>query len=280
MRPAQWIKNGLVFAGLVYGGKLLDPPALASAATAAVLFCVVSSGFYVINDVRDADADRLHPGKRQRPVAAGELSAGTALATGIVMVLVAFIGSALLSVSFLVVVLTYAALMSAYNLGLKDAVILDVFAIAGGFVLRAIGGAVAVDVSISPWLLICTLLLALLIGFGKRRHELMSLADAGLHRRNLDVYSRSMLDQAVAITAAGTLIAYSIYSFDTNNVIHDRRFMVTVPIVAYGIFRYLHVLYRQGDGGEPESLLVTDRPMLIAVLLWGGASAVLLYLPS
>jgi 4-hydroxybenzoate polyprenyltransferase len=280
MRPTQWIKNGLVFAGLVYGGKLLDPGALASAALAAVIFCVVSSGFYLINDVRDMEADRLHPGKRVRPIAAGELSPVLALATGIIFVVIAFIGSGLLSLAFLVVVLTYAGLMSAYNLGLKNAVIIDVFAIAGGFVLRAIGGAVAVDVSISPWLLLCTMLLALLIGFGKRRYELTSLPDAGLHRRNLEVYSRTMLDQAVAITAAGTLIAYAIYSFDTNNVIHDRRFMVTVPIVAYGVFRYLHVLYHQGRGGAPESLLVSDRAMLIAVLVWGMVSAVLLYLPA
>jgi 4-hydroxybenzoate polyprenyltransferase len=280
MRPAQWIKNGLVFAGLVYGGKLLEPGAVATAVLAAVLFCIVSSGFYLINDVRDIEADRLHPDKRFRPIAAGELAPGAALAAGIGCVVAALVGSAMLSRSFLVVILAYAALMGAYNLGVKNAVILDVFAIAGGFVLRAIGGAVAVDVTISPWLLLCTMLLALLIGFGKRRYELVWLPDAGLHRRNLHVYSRSMLDQAVAVSAAGTLIVYVIYSLDTNNVIHDHRFMLTAPIVAYGVFRYLHVLYHHGQGGAPESLVVGDRGLLAAILTWSVLSALLLYLPD
>lgn len=278
LRPAQWLKNGLVFAGLVFGGKLFDPLAVATAAAAALIFCVVSSGFYLINDVRDMDADRGHPEKRFRPVASDELRPGTALAVGIVLIAAAIAGSALLSYPFLLVILAYAALMTAYNFGVKHVVILDVFAIAAGFVLRAAGGAIAVDVSISPWLLLCTMLLALLIAFGKRRYELTTLADAALHRRNLEVYSRTMLDQSVALSAAGTLIAYAIYTFDTNNVAHDPRFMLTVPIVAYGIFRYLHVLYHHGQGGAPESLLLTDRALLAAVLTWGLVSAGLLYL--
>jgi hypothetical protein len=144
-------------------------------------------------------------------------------------------------------------------------------------VLRAVGGAVAVDVSISPWLLLCTMLLALLVAFGKRRFELVALPEAGLHRRNLDAYSRAMLDQCVAITAAGTILAYAVYSLDANNVAHDARFVLTVPFVAYGVFRYLYLLYQRGAGGAPESLLLTDRALLTAVLLWGLVSAALLY---
>ncbi len=179
MRPTQWLKNGVVFAGLVFGGKLLQPAAVASATLAALAFCLLSGGFYLINDVRDRDADRLHPVKRLRPVAAGELNPRTAASVGAILVALSIAGSALLSWGLMLVFLAYASLMAAYNLGLKEIVILDVFAIAAGFVLRAVGGAIAVDVSISPWLLVCTVLLALLIGFGKRRYELAALDNAG-----------------------------------------------------------------------------------------------------
>lgn len=280
MRPTQWVKNGVVLAPLVFGGKLLDPRAVADAVMAAFLFCLLSAGTYLINDVRDADADRRHPQKRMRPVAAGDLSPRWALVVGGSLIVGALAGSAMLGLSFLFVAITYAALMSAYNFGLKHLVVLDVFAIATGFVLRAIAGAFAVDVSISPWLLVCTMLLALLIGFGKRRHELVSLPEARLHRRNLATYTREMLDQAVAVTAAGTLLAYVAYSFETNNVIHDWRFMATAPIVAYGVFRYLVVLYGLGEGGEPENLLVTDRGLLIAVVIWGALCMALLYVAT
>jgi 4-hydroxybenzoate polyprenyltransferase len=278
LRPAQWLKNGLVFAGLIFGGKLFDPAAVLAACLAALCFCLLSSGFYLINDVRDIDADRLHPVKRRRPVAAGELAPSHAGALGISLVVVAIIGSALLGIGFLLVAVTYAALMAAYNLGMKQIVIVDVFAIAAGFVLRAAGGAVAVDVSISPWLLICTMLLALLIGFGKRRHELVALEEASRHRRNLDVYSRPMLDQAVAVTAAGTLIAYAVYTFESDAVPYDHRMMLTIPIVAYGIFRYLYLLYQRGEGGSPETLLLSDRALLAAVTIWGVSSMFIFYL--
>lgn len=280
LRPAQWIKNGLVFAGLVFGGKLLEPDAVAHAVAAAIWFSLLSSGFYLINDVRDRHADRLHPVKRLRPVAAGDLAPSSALAFGVVLVVGAIAGAASLGGAFLLVVLSYAALMSAYNLGLKQIVILDVFAIAIGFVLRAVGGAVAVDVSISPWFLVCTMLLALLLGFGKRRHELMSLDLAGRHRSNLETYTVQMLDQAVAVSATGTLLAYAVYTFDSESVAFDHRMMVTIPIVAYGIFRYLFLVYGRGLGGEPETLLLTDRTLLGAVATWGLASVVLFYLAS
>jgi 4-hydroxybenzoate polyprenyltransferase len=277
MRPAQWLKNGIVFAGLVFGGKLLEPSAVASATLAALSFCLLSSGFYLINDVRDRDADRLHPAKRMRPVAAGELAPRTAAVLGTLLILFAIAASALLSWSLMYVFLAYAGLMAAYNLGLKETAIIDVFAIAGGFVLRAVGGAIVVDVSISPWLLVCTMLLALLIGFGKRRHELVVLNDARGHRRNLSVYNQAMLDQSVAVSAAGTLIAYAVYTFDSESAQNHHRMMLTIPFVAYGVFRYLYLLYLGGQGGAPETMLLTDRPLVTAVAAWATASALLFY---
>jgi 4-hydroxybenzoate polyprenyltransferase len=277
MRPAQWLKNGIVFAGLVFGGKLLEPSAVASATLAALAFCLLSSGFYLINDVRDRDADRLHPVKRLRPVAAGELAPRTAALLGALLILFAIAASALLSWSLMYVFLAYAGLMAAYNLGLKEIAIIDVFAIAGGFVLRAVGGAMVVDVSISPWLLVCTMLLALLIGFGKRRHELVVLNDARGHRRNLSVYNQAMLDQSVAVSAAGTLIAYAVYTFDSESAQNHHRMMLTIPFVAYGVFRYLYLLYLGDQGGAPETMLLTDRPLVAAVAAWVTASALLFY---
>ncbi len=277
LRPGQWIKNGVVFAGLVFGGRLLDPGAVATATLAAICFCLLSSGFYLLNDVRDRDVDRLHPVKRARPVAAGQMAPSTATVLGIALVLVALLGSGVVGAGFLLVTLTYTVLMAAYNLSLKQIVILDVFAIAAGFVLRAVGGAVAVNVSISPWLLVCTMLLALLLGFGKRRHEFLLLENAGQHRPSLDTYSRPMLDQAVAISAAGALLAYAVYTLDRDSVAFDHRMMVTIPIVAYGIFRYLFLLYNREQGGAPESMLLADRPLLAAVMLWSVISALLFY---
>jgi len=277
MRPAQWLKNGIVFAGLVFGGKLLEPRAVASATLAALAFCLLSSGFYLINDVRDRDADSLHPVKRLRPVAAGELAPRTAAMFGAVLIVLAVVGSAFLGWTLLLVFLAYASLMAAYNLGLKEIVIVDVFAIAAGFVLRAVGGAVAVNVSISPWLLMCTVLLALLIGFGKRRYELAALENAAGHRRNLNLYNRQMLDQAVAVTAAGTLIAYAVYTFDSESAQYHQSMMLTIPFVAYGIFRYLYLLYLGGQGGAPETMILTDRPLLASVATWAIVSAFLFY---
>jgi 4-hydroxybenzoate polyprenyltransferase len=277
MRPAQWLKNGVVFAGLVFGGKLLQPAAVATATLTALAFCLLSSGFYLVNDVRDRDADRLHPVKRLRPVPAGELAPRTAGLLGVILVVAAMLASALLSWSLLLVFVAYAGLMTAYNLGVKEFAILDVFAIAAGFVLRAVAGAIAVDVSISPWLLVCTMLLALLIGFGKRRQELVALENASGHRRNLSVYNQAMLDQSVAVTAAGTLIAYAVYTFDSESAQYHHRMMLTIPIVAYGVFRYLYLLYLGGQGGAPETMLLTDRPLLTSVAAWAAVSAFLFY---
>jgi 4-hydroxybenzoate polyprenyltransferase len=279
MRPTQWTKNGVIFAGLVFGGKLFEAGALATAVAAVVVFCLLSSGFYLVNDVRDLEADRYHPIKRLRPVAAGRITPAAATWMGIAFITLANIGALFLGSGFVLIAAAYTVLMVAYNLGLKHFVIVDVLAIAAGFVLRAAAGASAVNVSISPWLLICTMLLALVIGFGKRRHELTTLDSAALHRPNLSIYSRALLDRAVAVTAAGTLIAYVAYTIDAESAPADHRMMLTVPLVAYGLYRYLFLLYRRDEGGSPESLLLTDRGMLASVAAWGVLSAILFYFP-
>ena len=278
MRPAQWLKNGVVFAGLVFGGKLLEPAAVMSALLAAIWFCLLSSGFYFVNDVRDRHADRLHPDKRLRPVAAGAISPAAGLALGAGLIAAALLGGATSGLAFLSIAVSYGALMVAYNLGLKHVVILDVFAIAVGFVLRAVGGAIAVDVSISPWLLVCTMLLALLLGFGKRRHELLTLDAGPQHRANLETYGERFLDQAVAVSATGALLSYAVYSVDGQSPASSHRMLVTIPIVAYGVFRYLYLIYGRGQGGAPETLLLTDRSLLGAVVTWSLASVILFYL--
>jgi 4-hydroxybenzoate polyprenyltransferase len=278
LRPVQWIKNGVVFAGLVFAGLMFDAAAVVRAIVAALAFCVLSSAFYLINDVRDAPADRAHPVKRFRPVASGALEPRAAAVAALLLLAAAFALGAGLGAGFLLVLLGYSVLMAGYNLGLKQIVILDVFVIAAGFILRAAGGAIAVDVSISPWLLLCTMLLALLVGFGKRRHELVTLDDASRHRRNLELYTQAMLDQAVAVTAAGTLIAYAVYAFDGHTATAHPAMILTIPIVAYAVFRYLFLLYRRGRGGVPEAMVLTDRGLLTAIVLWALCSSAALYL--
>ena len=277
LRPAQWLKNGLVLAGLVFGAKLFDLAAAQRAILAAGCFCLLSSGFYLLNDVRDAEADRLHPNKRTRPVAAGELTPAAAGVLGLVLIVLATLAGTFLGTAFVAVVFAYSALMLAYNLALKEIVLIDVIAIAVGFVLRAVGGAFAVDVSISPWLLVCTVLLALLLGFGKRRYELAALQDAQGHRRSLALYSQSLLDRAVAATAVGTLVAYAAYAFEGGTVPTDVGMALTIPLVAVGIVRYVFLVYRRGEGGSPETMLLTDRVLLATVAVWSVVSSGVLY---
>jgi 4-hydroxybenzoate polyprenyltransferase len=277
----QWIKNGVVLAALVFDRRLFEPEPIQHAALAVVAFCMIASSMYLINDVRDVEGDRLHPKKRFRPIAAGEVTVRFALGlSGILMV-----GSLALAFAlgwqFGLVISTYASLMVAYSNGLKRMVIIDVFAIAAGFVLRAAGGAVAIDVPISPWLYVCTMLAALLIGFGKRRHELALLGEhAAAHRANLDAYSLPLLDQFIAIVAASTVMAYALYTFDAAAVPDNQTMMLTLPFVIYGVFRYLYLIYRRQLGGSPESLMFVDRPLLASVVGWALSSAIILYLWS
>jgi 4-hydroxybenzoate polyprenyltransferase len=279
MRPLQWTKNGIVAAALVFDRKLFElEPALRSL-LAILCFCAVSSAIYLINDLKDIEADRHHPVKRHRPIAAGEVSPGFARAVAVSLLAAALAGAAINGLGFLAVIAGYAALMVAYSAGLKQLVILDVFAIAAGFVLRAAGGAVAIDVPISPWLYVCTLLLALFLGFGKRRNELATLdAAAARHRANLEAYTIPLLDQLISVVASAVVMAYSIYTFAAPNVPENHAMMLTIPFVAYAVFHYLFLIHRRDLGGSPEILLFTDRPLLICILGWGLASVAILYL--
>lgn len=277
-RPKQWIKNGFVFAALVFASRYTHPLAVAQSVGAFLIFSALSSGVYLLNDYVDREADRLHPLKRNRPIAAGMVTPGLALAVALALVVVAGGASFLLGVLFAVLALGYVALQVLYTFGLKHLVLLDVFAIAGGFVLRAAGGAAAIGVQISPWLYLCTVLLALFLGFGKRRHELLLLEEsAGGHRRNLNEYTGPLLDELITIVAGATIIAYSLYTFFASAVPQNRAMMVTIPFVLYGIFRYLLLIHRADIGGSPEEAVWKDRPLLADLLAWAIVAAAILH---
>jgi 4-hydroxybenzoate polyprenyltransferase len=268
LRPRQWSKNLLVFAGIVFAAKLGDVGRWLPAIATFVAYCGASSAAYLLNDLRDVDHDRLHPIKRARAIARGELSSELALVLAGVLTLAALAITAALGFASLLFLLGFVALQLAYSLGLKRVVLVDVLLIAGLFVIRAAAGASAVDVSISMWLLVCTALLALFLALAKRRGELA----AGVHVP--DGYSLPLVDQLVAIVAASTVIAYSLYTFTA----HSTAMMATIPFVLYGVFRYLLLVHRDDLGEEPEQVLLTDYPILVTVALWAATSAVILEL--
>jgi len=271
MRPRQWTKNLLLFAGIIFAAKLGDPARWLAAVTAFVAYCAASSAAYLVNDVRDAESDRLHPVKRSRPIARGELSPQVALALAGALALAAVVLAGMLGPMSLACLAAFVALQAAYSLGLKAFELVDVLALAGLFVLRASAGSIAVDVRISEWLLLCTFLLALFVALGKRRAELG--LDGVRARPALDGYSVALVDQLLGIVAAATIAAYTGYALAA----HDTRWLVaTVPLVVYGLFRYLLLLHRRGLGEEPESLLVEDLPLLVTVAVWAAACAVIL----
>jgi 4-hydroxybenzoate polyprenyltransferase len=279
MRPQQWTKNGLVFAALVFDRKFTDFSTVMVSILAAICFCAASSTIYLINDVRDIERDQLHPRKRYRPIASGRITPRQALIAAAVLEIFSITIAVLISPAFALIILGYLVLMVAYTLELKQLAIIDVFAIAAGFVLRAAGGAIAIDVPVSPWLYACTMLLALLIGFGKRRSELASLGgNAVAHRPSLGEYTLVLLDQYLSILAAATVIAYSLYTFDAAAVPRNHAMMLTIPFVVYAIFRYLYLVQRSELGGTPEALLFADKPLLISIIGWGMASAIIILL--
>jgi 4-hydroxybenzoate polyprenyltransferase len=278
LRPIQWSKNSLVFAALLFDKQVFDFDRLWRCLAAALVFCAVSSAIYLINDIRDREQDRLHPRKRFRPIAAGQVSVAQATRIAVLLLVTALVTSIAIRPEFVLVILGYIALMLSYSYGLKRLVIVDVFAIAAGFVLRAAGGAVAIAVTASPWLFVCTALGALFIGFGKRRNELITLeGTAGAHRANLDDYSLPMLDQIIAVVSAAMLVSYAFYTFDASTVPDSHAMMLTIPFVAYGLFRYLFLMYRRGEGGSPELLLVRDPGLITCIAGWVLTSLAVLY---
>jgi 4-hydroxybenzoate polyprenyltransferase len=280
LRPHQWTKNALVFAGLIFAGRLRDLPDVETAVAAFAVFCGLSSVVYLVNDLRDREADRQHPVKSRRPIAAGTLSTGLAVTAAVAIAATALAGALAINRPFAIVSAIYVTLLTAYSFWLKHIVILDVLVLATGFVLRAIGGAVAIAVPFSNWLLLVTLLGALFIGLSKRRAELVALAGgAAGHRRILAEYSPYLLDQMTGVVTASTVLAYAFYTISPDVVqrLGTDRLIYTVPFTIYGIFRYLYLIHHRDEGGNPSELLVTDRPLLACVGLWGLAVVIILY---
>jgi len=285
LRPSQWTKNLIVFAALLFGERgaapaFLDPQAIGRAVAAFGIFCALSGVVYLINDIADREKDRLHPLKRHRPIASGAVSPSLAMGTAAVLTVIALAGSFVLRPQFALVGLVYVALQSAYSGPLKHVVIIDVLTIAIGFVLRAAAGAVAIDVPISHWLLILTILLALFLALSKRRHELVLLADgATSHRPILEEYSPYLLDQMIAVVTASTLISYVIYTVSPETVqkFHTDYLGLTLVFPLYGIFRYLYLVHQKEGGGSPSDMLLNDRPLLACVALWAIAVAAIIY---
>lgn len=278
LRPKQWTKNAVVFAPLVFDNKLFNLTNLVNVTVAALLFCLTSGVVYLCNDLLDAEADRIHPKKRMRPIASGRLGQRAAIVFAGLLAAFAFAVSLLITPWLTLVLAGYMAMMFSYTLVLKHLVIIDVFVIAAGFLLRTAAGAVVIRVPLSPWLYVCMVLLSLFIGFAKRRHEIDLLeGSAGIHRRNLELYSKPLLDELIMIVAAATIMAYSLYTFSAPNLPRSHSMMLTIPFVLYGIFRYLYLVHREGGGGAPEQILIEDRPMLLTVFLWGITAVVILY---
>lgn len=280
MRPRQWSKNIFIFGALVFDKKLFEPVYFLKTLAAFAIFCLLSSMVYIINDLGDIEKDRQHPVKRHRPLASGRLnpSVATAVVAGVLVMLLptAF----LLDVWFGLIALGYLVNNLLYTYWLKNVVIVDVLSIAAGFVLRVGAGVTVIPTErFSPWIYVCMTLLALFLGFGKRRHELALLAaDANNHRRVLEDYNLPFLDEMMGVVTASTVMAYAIYTFSAKGLPPNNSMMLTVPFVLYAIFRYLYLIHVQGKGGAPEEILLNDRPFLISVTLWGLLVVILLYL--
>ena len=278
LRPKQWTKNLLVFAGLVFTYNLLNPGMLSRVVLAFVAFCMLSSAGYIWNDLRDVSADRLHPTKRRRPIAAGLVPPWLAVTTAVALAVAGLLLALSLDTSFMLVASLYMLLTASYSIWLKHLVLIDVFGISAGFVLRAVGGAVVIGVPVSPWLYVCTVLVSLFLGLGKRRNELEVLeTGAAGHRKNLEQYSLELVDQLILIVASVTIMAYSLYTFSAENLPRDHSMMLTIPLVVYGLFRYLYLVRVKRQGGAPEDLLLTDPGMLGTAIAWVLVSVIVLY---
>ncbi len=284
LRPKQWTKNVLLYAGFLFTLNkkwfLFTPSmwqALLKATLAMVVFTALASGIYLLNDVQDLEQDRLHPKKRHRPIAAGHVPIWMALSLTLLLEGFGLWGAFALAPSFGWVGLAYVLIQLAYTYSLKHMVIIDVFVLASGFVLRAVSGVLVLSADISPWLYIVTFLGALFLGLCKRRHELSLLADdAGKHRQSLSHYSTELLDQMISIVTASTLMAYSLYTFSAQGLPPNHLMMLTIPYVLYGMLRYLYLVHMHKLGGSPEEILLRDRPILAVLLMWAATAAAIL----
>jgi len=285
LRPKQWTKNVVVLAAVLFAlgdrSQHRQEHAVIVALAAMAIFCVVSSGIYLINDIRDLELDRAHPTKRLRPLAAGEISVGFARVLSAVLLAGGLLAAFTINRPFFAVIGAYVVMQFFYTFGLKQVALVDLFIIAAGFVLRALAGAVAIPVEISPWLLLCTLLLALFLALCKRRHEKVVIDDvSGETRPSLKQYDERLLDQLIAIIGGATLVCYALYTLwpDTVYKFGTNRLGLTIPFVLFGLFRYLDLVYRHEKGGRPEQILLTDVPLLVNLALYGATVAAVLFL--
>jgi 4-hydroxybenzoate polyprenyltransferase len=280
IRPQQWLKNLFIFAPLIFSENIFNRSMFLLSLLAFAVFCLLSGALYILNDLKDIEEDRLHPIKSKRPLAAGRLKKSQAIAAFVILSFVSLLLAAMVNREFLWVCLVYFVLQIAYSFTLKHVVILDVFIVASGFFLRVIAGAVAIQVQISPWLLICTTLLALFLALSKRRHEILLLDEEAVnHRPILKEYSPYLLDQMISVATASTVIAYCLYTIsgETIEKFGTNKLILTIPFVLYGIFRYLYLIHQKAEGGTPETLILKDRPLLFDIFLWIISAALIIY---
>jgi 4-hydroxybenzoate polyprenyltransferase len=279
MRPKQWAKNSFIFAALVFDRKLLDPGALINTAAGALLFSLLASGIYLLNDIADLESDQNHPKKSKRPIASGKLPLPAAWTAGIGLILLVLPLAYLLSADFLIICLIYLLLNLSYSFYLKHIPLLDVLVLASFYVLRVTAGVTLIDVKrFSPWLYVVTTLFALFIGLGKRRAELvLNTSSQSAHRPVLDGYSVELLDQLISIVSGTTIVSYSLYTFSAPNLPDNHVMMLTIPFVVYGIFRYLYLI-QLGEGGAPEDIALTDHPLQLSIVLWALSILFIFYI--
>jgi len=280
MRIPHWIKNSFIFAALIFARQTFVPLALLKTSIAFLLFSLISSCGYLINDLVDCEEDRKHPVKKKRPLAAGKLTKRAALCSAIIIGAFSLTCSFLLNQTFGLILVSYCILELIYSFFLKHKVILDIFGIASGFIFRVLAGGAAIQVAVSPWLLVCTGLVSLFLGFSKRRHELVLLGEQGhQHRPVLTEYSPYFLDQMISVVTAATLIAYILYTLSPETIqkFGTNKLILTAPFVLYGIFRYLYLVHQKEKGGSPTKLLLTDRPLMVSILLWVLSAMIIIY---
>ena len=279
MRPRQWVKNGFIFAALVFDRQLTNPETLLRTISGVILFSMLSGSVYIINDILDIEADKNHPKKSKRPIASGKLSIPVALTAAVFLFACAVAAGYWLSFEFSIILGIYFVMQLAYSTRLKHVPLIDVLIISAGFVLRVAGGVSLIAVErFSPWLYVITSLATLYVGFGKRRAEIIMLANnANSHRRVLEGYNLPLLDQLITIVSSTTIISYSFYTFSAPNLPTNHAMMLTIPFVMYGIFRYMYLIHVKKEGGVPEDLLFSDRPLQAAIVLWGLSVLLIFY---
>jgi len=271
MRPKQWSKNLILYAAILFSQNLFNPAMFRDVTLAFIIFCLLSGSVYILNDLIDINQDRNHPQKSKRPLASGKLKPSTAIISGIILVILSLISAFWLNMNFALIALAYFILQITYSTLLKHIVILDVLTVSAGFVLRAIAGGEVVEIPISSWLLICTILLALFLSLGKRRHELILLEENAVnHRRILYEYSPGLLDQMISVATASTVITYALYTMSAETIkkFQTDNLKYTIPFVLYGIFRYLYLIHQKQEGGSPEKILLNDKPLMINIILY------------